>query len=63
MSDYKTRELGDDLAARKKGDLTENELRFNPVTGEIELGKRGDRPNPDAVTVDQIAEEGFARLA
>lgn len=60
MSDKETRNLGDELAARNRNNSTGNDIVFDPVTGELVLLKPGEQRNPDATTVNQIAEDGFA---
>lgn len=60
MSDKKTKELGNELAARNRNNSTGNDIVFDPVTGELVLVRPGDQKNPDATTVNQIAEDGFA---
>ena len=48
------------FAAQTRGAETSNELRFDPMTGQLVLVPRGEGAlAPDAVTVDQIAEDGF----
>jgi hypothetical protein len=61
MSDSKTKDFGNELARRTLSDSTGNDIVFDPSTGELVLVRPGDRRNPDSMTVNQIAEDGFAR--
>jgi len=61
MSDKETRDIGNELAARNQNNATGNDIVFDPVTGELVLVRPGERKNPDATTVNQIAEDGFAQ--
>jgi hypothetical protein len=55
-----TSSIGNELAKRTSGGGTENELVFDPGTGELVLkNKNKSIPNPDSTVVDQIAEDGF----
>ena len=48
------------LASRAQGEAPAQELVFDPLTGELTLIEPGAaRPNPDALTLDQIAADGF----
>jgi len=60
MKEEKTKQLGVELAERNRGITTGNDIVFDPVTGELVLVKPGEKKNPDATTVNQIAEDGFA---
>lgn len=54
--------LSKHLEDRAAGRATAQELAFDPQTGELRLVPRAvgtPRANPDAIVVDQIAEEGF----
>ena len=67
MSEKETRDIGNELAARNQlagrnqNNATGNDIVFDPVTGELVLVRPGERKNPDATTVNQIAEDGFAQ--
>lgn len=60
MSEKKTRDIGRELSERNRNNATGNDLVFDPVTGELVLVKPGTQRDPDATTVNQIAEDGFA---
>jgi hypothetical protein len=61
MSDSETKDLGNELARRTRSNSTGNDIVFDPNTGELVLVRPGDKRNPDSTTVNQIAEDGFAR--
>lgn len=41
---------------------TGNELVFDPATGELVVAKKREDVSPDAATVSQIADDGFATV-
>ncbi len=63
MSEKKNKpvDVQNELAERNNSVATGNELVFDPATGELVVAKKREDVSPDAATVSQIADDGFAQ--
>ncbi len=63
MSEKKNKpvDVQNELAERNNSVATGNELVFDPATGELVVAKKREDVSPDAATVSQIADDGFAK--
>jgi hypothetical protein len=60
MSERKPQSIQAELVTRTQGGSTGKELVFDPTTGQLVVKRPAELlPNPDAVVVDAIAEDGF----
>jgi hypothetical protein len=60
MSERKPQSIQAELVTRTRGEATSKELVFDPTTGQLVVKRLAELlPNPDAVVVDAIAEDGF----
>ncbi len=62
MSDKKNKptDIQTELEDRNNSVNTGNELVFDPATGELVVARDREEVSPDAATVSQIADDGFA---
>jgi len=59
MGDKRANKVQDEIA--KLNDASSNnELIFNPQTGELEIVKEGESRNPDATIITDVAKDGWA---
>ena len=54
------KEVQDEIVLINTGKSEGNELVFDPKTGELVVTNNPKKVNPDATTITQIAEDGFA---
>ena len=59
MGEKNPKKVQDELAKLNDGD-SENEVAFNPTTGELEIVEKGN-VNPDSTVVTDVATDGFAQ--
>lgn len=58
MNEKNPQKVQDELA-KLNDRSSENEVAFNPTTGELEIVEKG-KVNPDSTVVTDVATDGFA---